>query len=140
MNATDVTASLGAPTEQVTKMLNLKDSGDSYLPGLPPRSRTIFYLPSARVSDGVIANLRPQPAGSTSRMWESFCTRHRGRCYATPRHCARTTKSWIRPCGSMSTRSQALSCYGRSDDAVIGLRPSAVCLERDAEVRAVYAA
>lgn len=58
VNATDVTASLGAPTEQVTKMLNLKDSGDSYLPGLPPRSRTIFYLPSARVSDGVIANLR----------------------------------------------------------------------------------
>ncbi|MBN7532358.1 DUF1460 domain-containing protein, partial [Mycobacteroides abscessus subsp. abscessus] len=44
VNATDVTASLGAPTEQVTKMLNLKDAGDSYLPGLPPRSRTVFYL------------------------------------------------------------------------------------------------
>ncbi|WP_234795434.1 N-acetylmuramoyl-L-alanine amidase-like domain-containing protein [Mycobacteroides saopaulense] len=58
INATDVTASLGAPTEQVAKTLNLKDSGDSYLPGLPPRSRTVVYIPSARVSDGVIANLR----------------------------------------------------------------------------------
>lgn len=56
-NATDVTASLGAPTEQVAKILNLKDSGGSYLPGLPPRPRTVAYLPSARVSDGVIANL-----------------------------------------------------------------------------------
>lgn len=58
VNATDVTASLGAPTEQAAKMLNLKDSGETYVPGLPPRPRTIFYLPSARVSDGVIANLR----------------------------------------------------------------------------------
>lgn len=58
INATDVTASLGAPTEQVAKMLNLKDSGGSYLPGLVPRPRTIVYVPSARVSDGVIANLR----------------------------------------------------------------------------------
>ncbi len=57
VNATDVTASLGAPTEQVAKTLNLKDSGGSYLPGLPPRPRTVVYLPSARVSDGVIANL-----------------------------------------------------------------------------------
>ncbi|OHU61843.1 N-acetylmuramoyl-L-alanine amidase-like domain-containing protein [Mycobacteroides chelonae] len=56
-NATDVTASLGARTEQAAKMLNLKDSGDSYLPGLPPRSRTVVYLPSARVSEDVIANL-----------------------------------------------------------------------------------
>lgn len=56
-NATDVTASLGAPAEQVAKILNLKDSGGSYLPGLPPRPRTVVYLPSARVSDGVIANL-----------------------------------------------------------------------------------
>ncbi|AMT71929.1 N-acetylmuramoyl-L-alanine amidase-like domain-containing protein [Mycobacteroides immunogenum] len=55
--ATDVTASLGAPTEQVAKMLNVKDSGESYLPGLAPQPRTIVYLPSARVSDGVIANL-----------------------------------------------------------------------------------
>ncbi len=57
VNATDVTASLGAPAEQVAKTLNLKDSGGSYLPGLPPRPRTVAYLPSARVSDGVIANL-----------------------------------------------------------------------------------
>ncbi|TDZ75375.1 hypothetical protein DE4587_02807 [Mycobacteroides salmoniphilum] len=57
VNATDVTASLGVPTEQVAKTLNLKDSGGSYLPGLPPRPRTVVYLPSARVSDGVIANL-----------------------------------------------------------------------------------
>ncbi|WP_134070731.1 N-acetylmuramoyl-L-alanine amidase-like domain-containing protein [Mycobacteroides salmoniphilum] len=57
VNATDVTASLGVPTEQVAKTLNLKDSGGSYLPGLPPRQRTVVYLPSARVSDGVIANL-----------------------------------------------------------------------------------
>ncbi|MBA0045392.1 N-acetylmuramoyl-L-alanine amidase-like domain-containing protein [Mycobacterium sp. NPDC050853] len=56
-NATDVTASLGAPVEQVAKTLNLKDSGGSYLPGLPPRPRTVVYLPSARVSGGVIANL-----------------------------------------------------------------------------------
>ena len=55
--AADVTASLGAPTEQVAKMLNVKDSGESYLPGLAPQPRTIVYLPSARVSDGVIANL-----------------------------------------------------------------------------------
>ncbi|AYM43112.1 N-acetylmuramoyl-L-alanine amidase-like domain-containing protein [Mycobacteroides chelonae] len=56
-NAADVTASLGAPAEQVAKILNLKDSGGNYLPGLPTRPRTLFYIPSARVSDGVIANL-----------------------------------------------------------------------------------
>jgi len=57
-NATDVTASLGAPAERVAKVLNQKDSGGNYLPGLPLRPRTILYLPSARVSDTVIANLR----------------------------------------------------------------------------------
>ncbi|WP_420892005.1 N-acetylmuramoyl-L-alanine amidase-like domain-containing protein [Mycobacteroides salmoniphilum] len=57
VNATDVTASLGAPSEQAAKMLNVKDSGGVYLPGLPPRSRTVVYLPSALVSDGVVANL-----------------------------------------------------------------------------------
>jgi Protein of unknown function (DUF1460) len=57
-NATDVTASLGAPAERVAKMLNQKDSGGNYLPGLPLRPRMVLYLPSARVSDTVIANLR----------------------------------------------------------------------------------
>lgn len=57
-NATDVTAGLGAPTEQVVKTLNVKDSGERYLTGLPPRSRPVVYIPSAQVSDGVIANLR----------------------------------------------------------------------------------
>ncbi|MBV0916427.1 DUF1460 domain-containing protein [Mycobacteroides chelonae] len=57
INATDVTASLGASAEQVAKILNLKDSGGNYLPGLPTRPRTVTYIPSARVSDGVIANL-----------------------------------------------------------------------------------
>lgn len=57
INATDVTASLGAAAEQVAKILNLKDSGGNYLPGLPTRPRTVTYIPSARVSDGVIANL-----------------------------------------------------------------------------------
>ncbi|MBF9326065.1 N-acetylmuramoyl-L-alanine amidase-like domain-containing protein [Mycobacteroides chelonae] len=56
-NAADVTASLGVPAEQVAKILNLKDSGGNYLPGLPTRPRTVTYIPSARVSDGVIANL-----------------------------------------------------------------------------------
>lgn len=39
-------------------MLNQKDSGGNYLPGLPLQPRTILYLPSARISDTVIANLR----------------------------------------------------------------------------------
>ncbi|MGL5443897.1 MAG: N-acetylmuramoyl-L-alanine amidase-like domain-containing protein [[Mycobacterium] stephanolepidis] len=56
-NATDVTTSLGVPAEQVAKTLNVKDSGGNYLPGLPTRPRTVAYIPSARVSDVVIANL-----------------------------------------------------------------------------------
>lgn len=50
-NAADVTASLGVPAEQVAKILNLKDSGGNYLPGLPTRPRTVTYIPSPRVSD-----------------------------------------------------------------------------------------
>jgi hypothetical protein len=39
-------------------VLNQKDSGGNYLPGLPLQPRTIRYLPSARGSNTVVANLR----------------------------------------------------------------------------------
>jgi hypothetical protein len=56
--ATDVTASLGPNTIQVTKNLNKKDSGGAYLNGLPAVPRTISYLPSQQFDSSVLARLR----------------------------------------------------------------------------------
>ncbi|WP_245234188.1 DUF1460 domain-containing protein [Mycobacterium sp. PS03-16] len=55
--ANDVTASLG-PAIAVPKNLNQKDGGGVYLPGLPVVSRTVSYIPSARVDGGVLSRLR----------------------------------------------------------------------------------
>ncbi|MGP4054461.1 DUF1460 domain-containing protein [Mycobacterium sp. 4D054] len=56
--ATDVTASLSDDAVRAAKQLNRKDSGGVYLPGLPVVPRTVTYIPSDLVTDGVIAGLR----------------------------------------------------------------------------------
>nr|WP_308124078.1 DUF1460 domain-containing protein [Mycolicibacterium xanthum] len=56
--ATDITASLSANAIQVPKDLNAKDSGGVYLPGLPVVPRTVSYIPSRYVDDGVLDQLR----------------------------------------------------------------------------------
>jgi membrane-bound lytic murein transglycosylase B len=56
--ATDITATLSRNTVEVAKNLNRKDSGGVYLPGLPVVPRTVAYLPSAAVDDGVVTQLR----------------------------------------------------------------------------------
>ena len=56
--ATDITATLSPAATQVGKVLNAKDSGGVYLPGLPVVPRAVTYLPSASVDANVIAQLR----------------------------------------------------------------------------------
>lgn len=56
--ATDVTKSLSANAIQVAKMLNQRDDGGVYLPGLPTVPRTITYIPSEFVDDAVRGGLR----------------------------------------------------------------------------------
>lgn len=56
--ATDVTATLSADAVSVPKVLNQKDAGGVYLPGLPPVPRSVSYIPSARVNDAVLHGLR----------------------------------------------------------------------------------
>ncbi|MBF6453834.1 DUF1460 domain-containing protein [Nocardia cyriacigeorgica] len=56
--ATDITATLPAPTFTVTKHLNAKADGSNYLPGLPVVDREISYIPSTAVDDNAIAHLR----------------------------------------------------------------------------------
>lgn len=55
--ATDVTAGVG-PAVAVTKNLNQRDGGGVYLPGLPVVTRTVSYIPSRQVDDGVLGSLR----------------------------------------------------------------------------------
>jgi hypothetical protein len=56
--ATDITSSLSDNAIQVTKHLNRKDSGAVYLPGLPVVPRTLSYIPSQQIDDGVLGRLR----------------------------------------------------------------------------------
>lgn len=56
--ATDVTAELSDSAIASSKSLNSRDSGGSYLPGLPVVARTVTYIPSDLVDADVISGLR----------------------------------------------------------------------------------
>lgn len=56
--ATDVTPTLSPAAVQVGKNLNAKDTGGSYLPGLPVIPRAVTYIPSASVDANVVGQLR----------------------------------------------------------------------------------
>ncbi|MET9211256.1 MULTISPECIES: N-acetylmuramoyl-L-alanine amidase-like domain-containing protein [unclassified Nocardia] len=56
--ATDITASLSPAAVTVTKHLNAKADGGTYLPGLPVVDRAITHIPAAAVDGGVVAGLR----------------------------------------------------------------------------------
>jgi hypothetical protein len=57
--ATDVTRAVSPEAVTVPKMLNRKDSGGSYLPGLPVVARDVTYLPSGAVDAAAVSRLRP---------------------------------------------------------------------------------
>ncbi len=55
----DITENIsGGETSQTIKILNQKDDGTCFLPGLPCRKRTITYIPSETINDAVIENLK----------------------------------------------------------------------------------
>lgn len=56
--ATDITATLSPAAVTVTKSLNAKADGGTYLPGLPVVDRDITYLPAGTVDDAVVGGLR----------------------------------------------------------------------------------
>ncbi|MEV6430858.1 DUF1460 domain-containing protein [Nocardia sp. NPDC051463] len=56
--ATDVTATLSGAASTVTKHLNAKADGTTYLPGLPVVDRAITYIPSGAVDENVVGRLR----------------------------------------------------------------------------------
>jgi hypothetical protein len=47
----------GKNTVAVLKKLNLKSDGTYYLPGIPVKERTIYYIPSAALDASVLNNL-----------------------------------------------------------------------------------
>ncbi|MTE16023.1 DUF1460 domain-containing protein [Nocardia aurantiaca] len=55
--ATDITATLTPAAVTVTKHLNAKGDGTTYLPGLPVVDRDITYVPSGSFDNAVIGNL-----------------------------------------------------------------------------------
>ena len=55
----DVTRAVGGDkTKSASKSLNLKKDGSVYLPGIPVRNRTIYYIPSSEIDGEVISNLQ----------------------------------------------------------------------------------
>ncbi|MBH0776125.1 DUF1460 domain-containing protein [Nocardia bovistercoris] len=56
-NATDITATLTPRASTITKDLNAKADGSTYLPGLPVVRRAITYIPSESVDADVLAQL-----------------------------------------------------------------------------------
>lgn len=56
--ATDITGTLSPAAVTVTKHLNAKADGGTYLPGLPVVDRGITYIPGAAVDESVIGGLR----------------------------------------------------------------------------------
>lgn len=57
-NATDITATLASYVVRTTKTLNRKDDGSLWLPGIPVTPRTITWIPTARVTDQVLAGIQ----------------------------------------------------------------------------------
>lgn len=56
--AQDITASLSNQAITETKQLNKKKDKDTYLPGLQPVTRTLFYIPTRAIDAEVINKLR----------------------------------------------------------------------------------
>ncbi|APE35225.1 hypothetical protein BOX37_16165 [Nocardia mangyaensis] len=56
--ATDITAELSPAAVTVTKHLNAKADGSTYLPGVPVIDRAITHIPSAAVDGAVVGGLR----------------------------------------------------------------------------------
>lgn len=56
--AEDITARLSPHAVTLVKTLNRKADGGSYLPGLPDVQRSVTYIPSDRIDDKVLAQLR----------------------------------------------------------------------------------
>lgn len=56
--AIDVTASVSPDAVRVSKNLNQKDSGGTYLPGLPVTTRTVTYVPSGQIDRDAVSRLR----------------------------------------------------------------------------------
>ena len=58
-NVTDVTKTFGSEnTITVKKYLNLKNDGTNYLDGIPVVERNITYLPTKKISSGIIEKLK----------------------------------------------------------------------------------
>lgn len=54
----DVTSEIGGTkTVGVPKKLNLKSDGTYYLPGIPLKNRTIYYIPAAALDEAVLSRL-----------------------------------------------------------------------------------
>ncbi|MFB7874328.1 DUF1460 domain-containing protein [Nocardia sp. NPDC056064] len=56
--ATDITASLSPAAVTVTKHLNAKADGTTYLPGLPVTDRAVTHIPAGAVDPDVVTGLR----------------------------------------------------------------------------------
>ncbi|HML93923.1 MAG TPA: DUF1460 domain-containing protein [Thermodesulfobacteriota bacterium] len=48
----------GGKTRSASKSLNLKKDGTVYLPGIPVKNRTIYYIPSSEIDGEVTSSLR----------------------------------------------------------------------------------
>ncbi|MCC6713510.1 MAG: DUF1460 domain-containing protein [Candidatus Dadabacteria bacterium] len=48
----------GGKTRSASKSLNLKKDGAVYLPGIPVKNRTIYYIPSSEIDGEMTSNLR----------------------------------------------------------------------------------
>lgn len=58
INARDVTAELTNNYTTVVKTLNQKADGDTFIPGLAIRTRTLHFIPAANVDSEVISNIQ----------------------------------------------------------------------------------
>jgi len=56
----DVTTQIGGGRDKsAVKMLNLKEDGTFYLPGIRPYHRSVNYIPSEKIDDAVLQALKP---------------------------------------------------------------------------------
>lgn len=58
LNARDITAELTNNYTTVIKKLNQKANGDTFIPGLAIRTRTLHYIPAANVDSDVLDNIQ----------------------------------------------------------------------------------
>ena len=77
-NAIDITAKLSDFSNTVTKNLNQKENGDLFLVGLPIKRRDITYIPSDKVDEDVIKNMRDGDYVGTYSNIEGLDVTHTG--------------------------------------------------------------